>query len=271
MNTITPASLFSTPPDVAYFCMEFALRDDFHIYSGGLGVLAGDYLLEANAQGWNMVGVGLKYSSSLKQELHDGKITYQPLRTEAETQQLSLLVDEKGEPIEVVIPSKLGPINIRVWVKTMSTSHLLLLDTGFDKNSDLIRQITDQLYSGDKYHRLLQEMVLGIGGVLILQKLGFNCPIHLNEGHAVLGMLPLLAEVKRLQPNLNSVAELLAANPRTVIFTNHTLIPAGNDVFARDLIAEYITDCCQHSQLPMDQVLNLGQVDHQPQFSLTIF
>lgn len=269
MDTINSQVISDLKPQVAYLSMEFALQDDFHIYSGGLGVLAGDYLLEANAQNWQILGVSLKYDHSLQQEIIEEKINYFEQAIEIHTQRLMLLVDSHGHPLEVMIPTHWGEIWIRAWVKRIGNNYLLLLDTNYNKNPNHLREITDHLYGGDHQHRLLQELVLGVGGVKILHSLNLQPLIHLNEGHAALASLALMGAEQARQPA--DLSELMNRIKSKIVFTNHTLIPAGHDSFSLDLMRQAVGHCCDQAQLHLEKVFELGKAKGKTDFSLTIF
>ncbi|MEO8580970.1 MAG: alpha-glucan family phosphorylase [Patescibacteria group bacterium] len=258
----------NTQPTVAYFCMEFALRDDVHIYSGGLGVLAGDFLLEADQQSFPVVGIGLLYSSVYKQALEGNEITNTIEQISPQQAGLIPVVDETGERVIVTIPFQEKLLKIQVWKKEYQHLNLYLLDTNLVGNTTEFQNITDRLYSGDKEHRLAQELVLGIGGMRLLKALKFTPQfIHMNEGHAAFCAFEHIADLMgKLGMSFN---EALEKGKEQLRFTNHTLIPAGNDNFTNELVTVFLASFAEERALVISKLLDLGNIPGSSLFSMT--
>lgn len=217
-------------PTVAYFSPEFGVAAEVPQYSGGLGVLAGDHLKSASDLSLPLVGIGLLYRRGFfRQELNDGR---QRERYEV-VDPSSIGAEDTGHLIEVPIGG--SDVVVRVWRQLIGSIQLLLLDTDVESNSDRDRQITDRLYSGDRRHRLEQELVLGVGGVRALRSLGISPDVfHLNEGHACFLLLELLAQQVE---NGSPIDQSIEAVRSCTLFTTHTPVPAGIDRFDREIIA----------------------------------
>ncbi|MBQ1936692.1 MAG: alpha-glucan family phosphorylase, partial [Bacteroidales bacterium] len=221
-----------TEPSVAYFCMEYGLDTSLKIYSGGLGILAGDYLKETSDMNVNLVAVGLFYRYGYFTQ----RITPQGNQVaEYEAQDFMKtpaqpVLDENGawKTIKVALPGR--DMSARIWKVAVGRTDLYLLDTDFEGNIPEDRQVTHQLYGGDWENRLKQEMLLGIGGVRALNELGIKTSIyHYNEGHAAFAGLERL-RVCMKERNL-SFAEAMELIRASGLFTTHTPVPAGHDFF----------------------------------------
>ncbi len=217
------------PPQVAYFSPEFGIASQLPQYSGGLGILAGDHLKAASDLALPLVGIGLLYRQGFfRQEIAGGG---QVERYETVDPDTSGAVDTG---VIVTVPVAGADVAARVWRQEIGATPLLLLDTDVESNSVEARSITDRLYSGDRRHRLHQELILGVGGVRALRALGLAPTVyHLNEGHACFLLLELLAEHVDAGSTL---AEARAAVRAATLFTTHTPVPAGIDRFDRDLV-----------------------------------
>lgn len=213
----------SEMPKVAYFCMEYGLHEKFPIYSGGLGVLAGDHLKAAKELEIPLIGVGILWRQGYTNQIID-KQTGWP-RDDFADQDFDCL-KETGITIKLDIGEE--QVISRVWlVDKYDNAPLYLIDTDLPENSEQARQITARLYGGDSQLRVAQEMVLGIGGVRLLRELGFNPDIyHFNEGHAVLAGIELIRE-EMVQGKSFSAA--LSSVRQKIVFTTHTPVPAGNE------------------------------------------
>lgn len=249
-------------PQIAYFSMEYGLHDSLKIFSGGLGVLAGDYLKEASDSKVNIVGVGLLYRYGyFKQTInmygeqinnyvaeHFSKIPVQPTYDK----------DDNWVEIEVEMPGRV--VKARVWEVHVGAVKLFLLETDHDVNQDQDRAITHNLYGGDNENRLKQEMLLGIGGIRALKKMGYNCDIyHCNEGHAAMIGIERMA-------NLIAEQGLTYAQAREVVrastlFTTHTPVPAGHDSFHVDLFGTYMSHYTEKLGLSWEEFINLGKAN----------
>jgi len=260
---------------VGYFSMEYGLVRCMPIYSGGLGLLSGDHLKSASDAGIPLVGVGLLYQKGyLKQSLNpDGwQIERYPIN-DFFTLPVSPVLRPDGSELHVSVQLPSGPVQIKVWQENVGRLKLYLLDTNVPANArPEDREITAQLYSGDIHTRMGQEIVLGIGGVRALRALGLRPTVyHMNEGHSTflaLERVRIMMEERKL-----SYEEALAASRVNNVFTTHTSVPAGIDLFGPDLMHQYFHDYCQGSSIPFEGLLALGRKgphDEQEPFSMAI-
>jgi glycogen phosphorylase len=257
---------------VAYFSTEFGLDESLPIYSGGLGILAGDHLKAASELGVPLVGVGLFYRRGyFRQRLEEGdrQVERYP-RNDTSRLPLTLvpmapvveLADEHGE---------LVPIRLGVWRVKVGRVALYLLDTKVEGNPDWARDVTDTLYGGDRENRLRQELVLGIGGVRVLRSLGLEPTVfHMNEGHSAFLQVERLRELVELQ-GVDPASALERLRSSTV-FTTHTPVPAGNEVFDPELVQRNVGHLVARGGLSWEEFAELGKVeDTDTVFGLTPF
>ena len=261
-------------PRVAYFSMEFGIDDSLPIFAGGLGVLAGDVLLEAAEQNQPFIGIGLLYRQGYKEEypLPSNQPTNGLVNLEPEKAGLTLVKTPDGQTIYLKVQIADRQITVQAWQKNLGTVTLYLLDTVVEGNSADDQNILDQLYVGDKEHRLKQEVVLGIGGVRLLQALGITpAYYHLNEAHCALVILELLNQAK-LKLGQNYTFQTAENEVRqSLVFTNHTIVPAGNDMFSEDLITIYLERLTRHLEIPIHEFWKLGKAIDASMFSMTLF
>lgn len=245
---------------IAYFSMEFGISNNLKIYSGGLGILAGDYLKQASDSNSNMIGVGIYYKFGyFGQSLSiygDQEVNY--LEQNFSNSSATLLRDEFGKPtfIEIAFPGRL--LKVQVWKVKVGRIDLYLLDTDRHDNSDNDRGLTAHLYGGDQNYRLQQEIILGIGGVRMLEHLGIQKDIyHLNEGHAA------LAGIERIHILMNKeklrFSESLEIVRSSSLFTTHTPVPAGHDAFFEDLVMSYLGHYPERLKMSWDEFMDLGR------------
>ncbi len=260
---------------VAYFCMEFGLVECMPTYSGGLGILAGDHLKAASDSSLPLVAVGLLYQKGyLRQSLNpDGWQIERFPENDFYTLPLAPVYDASGAELRVRVNLPAGEAAIKVWQIEVGRVRLLLLDTNIAENEKQEnRDITDQLYSGDMHTRIRQEIVLGIGGPRALREVGLEPTVyHMNEGHSAFLAVERIRLLMRDQ-NLN-FAEALEASRTNNVFTTHTSVPAGIDLFDPGLVFEYFHDYCQEAGIPFEQFLALGrQNPHDPheRFSMAV-
>lgn len=259
---------------VAYFSAEFGVNDSIPNYSGGLGVLAGDHVKSASDLNVPLVGMGLMYQQGYFRQYLTSDGWQQELYPENDFHNMPLKLmrnPENNEPLTVYVPMKDRQVATRIWKLSVGRVSIYLLDTNNTLNSDADRAITDQLYGGDIEHRLQQEIILGIGGVRALKELGIEPAVyHLNEGHSAFVMLERLRNL--LGENLNmEEASLLVRS--TTVFTTHTPVPAGNDVFPSDLIRSYLTQFVKEVGFGIDEFLGFGRVhpeDKSEGFCMTV-
>ncbi|OFX19604.1 MAG: alpha-glucan phosphorylase [Bacteroidetes bacterium GWA2_31_9b] len=249
-------------PKVAYFSMEFGIHSSLKIYSGGLGILAGDYLKESSDKNTDITGVGLLYrygyfsqqisSTGMQIAVYDPqdftKIPAIPVR------------DEKGNwlTVSIVFPGR--DLFVRIWKIQVGRNNLYLMDTDFEENLPEDRSITHHLYGGNLENRLKQELLLGIGGIRVLQAIGLNPDVyHCNEGHAAfIGIERINTLIKNEKL---SFAESLEVVRSTSLFTTHTPVPAGHDAFPENLLRTYIAHYPDRLKISWEQFIGLGKIN----------
>ncbi len=224
---------------IAYFSLEFAVHTSIPLYAGGLGVLAGDYCKEASDLGLPMVGIGFMYPQGyFHQRISaDGwqEEVYEQLNFHEAP--ISPVLTAQGRPMKVEVPLNARTVHIAMWQVNVGRVKLYLLDTDIEENSPSDRQLSARLYGGDREVRLQQEIVLGIGGVWVLRALNIEPDVwHANEGHTAFMMLERTRGLVEKGMSFGEAADRVRA---TTVFTTHTPIPAGNDVFSLDLIEKY--------------------------------
>jgi len=247
-------------PSISYFSMEYGLHDSLKIFSGGLGILAGDYLKEASDSKVNLTGVGLLYRYGYFRQnisIAGEQLSYY------DAQQFSKIpvqpaFDKNGGwvSIEVEFPGRI--VNARVWQVNVGSVKLFLLDTDFDGNSDEDRFVTHHLYGGDNENRLKQEMLLGLGGIRVLKELGIESDIyHCNEGHAAMIGLERIKDL--VENKALKYAEAKEVVRASTLFTTHTPVPAGHDSFHQDLFYKYMENYPGKVEITWDEFLSLGK------------
>ncbi|HQT25151.1 MAG TPA: alpha-glucan family phosphorylase, partial [Burkholderiales bacterium] len=249
---------------IAYFSMEFGISESLPIYSGGLGVLAGDHLKTACDLNVPLVGIGLLYQQGyFRQALdaHGRQLEFNPFNDPTMLPVVPLR-DDKGEWITITIPMPGRPLRLRTWHARIGRRSLLLLDSNDLLNDPGDRGIASELYGGGPEMRLQQEMVLGIGGWRLLERLGVECSVcHLNEGHAALAILERARTFMKKNGVPFEVA--LRATRAGNLFTTHTPVAAGFDRFAPDLFSLYFNDYAQELGTDIRNILALGRADAQ--------
>lgn len=261
-------------PSVSYFSMEYGLCSCLKIYSGGLGVLAGDYIKEASDSRVDMTAVGFLYRYGyFSQSLSvDGQqvANYEPQNfNELPIEQV---LDADGQPMILEVPYPGRIIYSHIWRVNVGRMKLYLLDTDFDMNSEFDRVITHQLYGGDWENRIKQEYLLGIGGVLMLKKLGIRSTIyHCNEGHAALLNLQRLVDfIQDKHVDFNTALELVRSSS---LYTVHTPVPAGHDYFDEGLFGKYMGEFPAKLGISWQDLMNMGREnpDTNERFSMSVF
>lgn len=264
----------ATRPSVAYFCMEYGINQVVKIYSGGLGMLAGDYMKEASDSNVNMCGVGILYRYGyFKQTLSmDGQQIAKYDAQNFNSLPVERVLDENGQPMVVDVPYMNYQVHAYVWAMNVGRIKLYLLDTDNDMNSEFDRPITHALYGGDNENRLKQEILLGIGGILTLKKLGIKKEIyHCNEGHAALCNLQRLIDYIKEGLSFNEALELVRASS---LYTVHTPVPAGHDYFDESLFGRYMGGYLQMLGITWDEFIGMGRTnpeDHSERFCMSTF
>lgn len=264
----------ATRPSVAYFCMEYGINQVVKIYSGGLGMLAGDYMKEASDSNVNMCGVGFLYRYGyFKQTLSmDGQQIAKYDAQNFNSLPVERVLDENGQPMVVDVPYMNYQVHAYVWAMNVGRIKLYLLDTDNNMNSEFDRPITHALYGGDNENRLKQEILLGIGGILTLKKLGIKKDIyHCNEGHAALCNLQRLIDYIKEGLSFNEALELVRASS---LYTVHTPVPAGHDYFDESLFGKYMGGYPQMLGITWDEFIGMGRTnpeDHSERFCMSTF
>jgi len=259
-------------PLVAYFSAEFGLTECLSIFAGGLGILAGDHLKSASDLGIPLVGVGLLYQQGYFRQYLNQSGWQQELYPVNDFYNLpvSLVAKADGQPMVVEVDLAGRPTYAQVWKAQVGRVPLYLLDTNIDGNArHEERDLTDQLYGGDREMRIRQEILLGIGGYRVLQMLGLQPTVyHMNEGHsAFLAIEHVQHLMKSYQLSLAEARELAAAS---LVFTTHTPVEAGHDYFPADLMGRYFGERAQKLGLSLQQFMDLGLTQRSPEFCMTV-
>jgi phosphorylase/glycogen(starch) synthase len=273
-NTYMEAKKNRENPSIAYFSMEFGLHNSLRTYSGGLGILAGDYLKEASDANVNLVGIGLLYrygyfkqvisvngdQLAISEPQHYSKTPTIPLR------------DEQGNwiTISIVLPGR--KLQARIWKVEVGRIDLFLLDTDFEDNTPQDRSITHHLYGGDWENRFKQELLLGVGGIRALAALGIESNIyHCNEGHAAfIGLERLHILIQQENLTFPEALEIVRAS---TLFTTHTPVPAGHDSFEENLLRMYMSHYPDRLNISWTQFMGLGKInalDPAEHFSMSV-
>jgi len=250
-------------PLVAYFCAEYGFHESFPIYSGGLGVLAGDYCKAASDERQNFVAVGLLYGQGYFTQTVDNDGVQHAEYREHDPRDLPVEpVRRGGEWLKVGVRIAGRDVAARLWEAKVGRVSVYLLDTNCPENAPSDRDITHRLYGGDESTRIRQEMILGIGGVRALRALGLQPAVwHLNEGHAAFLILELLREHLARGLALEAALEAVAAQ---CVFTTHTPVAAGHDAFGHDLVLTHFADFVQELGIPVERFLELGRAPSAP-------
>ncbi len=261
-------------PSVAYFCMEYGIHSALKIYSGGLGMLAGDYVKEASDSNVDMCAVGFLYrfgyfTQSLSME---GQQVANYEAQNFSNLPIERQLDKDGNPMVVDVPYTNYQVHAYVWRVNVGRVKLYLLDTDNEMNSEFDKPITHSLYGGDWENRLKQEILLGIGGMLLLKKLGIKKDIyHCNEGHAALCNLQRLCDYIDEGLTFNQALELVRASG---LYTVHTPVPAGHDYFDEGLFGKYMGGYPQKLGISWDEFIGMGRInpnDHSERFCMSTF
>ena len=266
------------PKQIAYFSPEFGVSEALPIYSGGLGVLAGDHLKAASDLGIPLVAVGLLYRQGyFRQQLNaDGWQQEHYPSLDPHGMPLSLLAGDDGVPLKIEVDLAGARCVAQLWTATVGRVTLLLMDTDVEENDPDERVVTDRLYAGGGDHRLRQEIVLGIGGIRALQAAGYEPDVyHSNEGHA--GFLGLERIRQLVQTTNLTFAEALEAVRAATVFTTHTPVPAGIDVYDVDLMERYFDSFAKECNVTFAELMAIGQTEpmieaesEHPKFNMAV-
>ena len=260
-------------PSISYFSMEYGLTNVLKIYSGGLGILAGDYLKEASDCGVNMTAVGFLYRYGyFRQSLSlNGEQIANYDAQEFSNLPIERVRDENNKPmfLQVDLPGR--TVNVKVWKAQVGRVPLYLLDTDCELNNDADKSITHALYGGDWENRLKQEILLGFGGIRLLEKLGVSSDLyHLNEGHAAFTSVQrLINYISNDKLTFNEALEVVRTSS---LFTTHTPVPAGHDKFDEDMLRIYLRHVPEKLTISWEQFVDMGREfpgNHQEKFSMS--
>ena len=260
-------------PSVAYFCMEYGLDTSLKIYSGGLGILAGDYLKETSDMNTNLVAVGLLYRFGYFNQVLSAQ-GYQVAGYDAQdfTKIPAVpVLDADGKWISVSVAFPGRTLSARVWKVEVGRTDLYLMDTDYEANSPEDREVTYHLYGGSWENRLKQELLLGVGGIRLLRKLGLDPQVyHCNEGHAAFTGLERLREY--IEHDNLDFTEALEVVRASSLFTTHTPVPAGHDAFDEGLLRQYIGHYPERLKVDWETLMSLGKdnpLDVHEKFSMS--
>ena len=259
---------------VAYFSMEFGLHESLPIYSGGLGVLAGDHLKSASDLGIPLVGVGILYDQGyFRQSLDiEGWQQENYLNANPELLPIDPAIGPDGKPVRVSIETNVGTLHAQVWEVKVGRTRLFLLDSNLPENSESDRALTSRLYGGDARVRIRQELLLGVGGVRVLDAMGITpSVIHLNEGHSAFAGIELIR--KTMEEQGLPFGEASRDVAAMTLFTTHTPVAAGHDRFPAGMVEEHLGRLRESIHLSYDDFMGLGRVhpgDHNEPFCMTV-
>lgn len=268
-----PKGLSSQAP-VAYFSMEFGVHESLSIYAGGLGILAGDHTKSASDEGVPLVGIGLYYRRGyFRQDVDEkGKQEVVQTLTNPATAPLDAVKGRNGRELRIGVELPQGKVLLRAWELRVGRVSVYLLDSDVPENRPRDRRITHRLYSIDRRERIQQELLCGIGGVRLLETLRIRPGVwHLNEGHVAFLTLERLRIARRDQRL--EVAEALESIAADTVFTTHTPVPEGNEVFDLALARLHLGPYAKAAGIPIDEYLSLGLdwgADNQPVLSMTV-
>jgi starch phosphorylase len=269
----THAGVLRSRP-VAYFSAEFGLHESMPIYSGGLGILAGDHIKSASDLGIPLVGVGLFYGQGyFKQRLDiEGWQQEEYIQNDAAMLPMEPAINDDGQKVVVQVETRSGVIHARVWRVRVGRCDLFLLDSNVEENAPEDRELTSRLYGGDGRVRIRQEMLIGVGGFRALRAMGIQpAVLHLNEGHS--GFAVFEAIRARMEDEGISFSAAMSRVSREVVFTTHTPVPAGHDRFHPGLISEHLGPLAEQLGIPWEQLLEHGRVnpyDPNEEFCMTV-
>ncbi|MCL4798815.1 MAG: alpha-glucan family phosphorylase [Burkholderiales bacterium] len=254
---------------VAYFCFEFGFHESLPIYSGGLGILAGDHCKAASDMRLPFVAVGLLYRQGYFLQTIDSDGTQHVSYTDSIFENLPIepVTDVKGAELRVQVELPGRTVSVRVWRARAGHVTLYLLDTDLDENSEADRAICHRLYGGDRSTRIEQEIMLGLGGPRALAAMGLRPTVwHINEGHAAFLVLERARNAMRQGLDFAAALEAVAVN---TVFTTHTPVAAGHDQFAGEMIRHYFDAYCRELEVEPERLLALGQTPMSAEFNMT--
>jgi starch phosphorylase len=251
-------------PLVAYFCAEYGFHESFPIYSGGLGVLAGDHCKAASDERMHFVAVGLLYGQGYFTQAVDSDGVQHAYYRDQNPRDMPVepVRDERGAWLRIVVPIAGRNVTARIWKAQCGRVPVYLLDANCQENAPSDRDITHRLYGGDESTRIRQEMLLGLGGLRALRALGLSPAVwHINEGHAAFLILELIREHMARGLEFAAALEVVAAG---CTFTTHTPVAAGHDAFGHELVVAHFADFIHEVGLPLERILELGRAPAAP-------
>lgn len=255
---------------IAYFCAEFAVHTSVPIYSGGLGLLAGDTCKEASDLGVPFVAVGALYPEGYFRQRIAADGNQEAFYELLDTSNAPLLQvkNDDGTRLLVDVPLDGRSVKVGLWRVQVGRVPIFLMDTDIEENEPWDRDMVARLYGGDNEVRLRQEIILGVGGVRVLRSLGYSPTVfHLNEGHAAFAALELIRECRETGLSFN---ECIAAVREKLVFTTHTPVEAGHDEFAFHLMEEHFRHFWEKNGLTREEILGLGSPPNAQRFSMTV-
>ncbi|MGH9716372.1 MAG: alpha-glucan family phosphorylase [Candidatus Acidiferrales bacterium] len=262
------------PRPVAYFSAEFGLHESIPIYSGGLGVLAGDHIKSASDLGIPLIGVGLFYGQGYFRQRIDlsGWQQEEYIPNDVNAMPMQPAIGVTGEPIMVQIETRRGILRARVWRVNVGRCDLLLLDSNVEGNAPEDRELTSRLYGGDRRVRIRQELLLGVGGYRALTAMGITPGVvHLNEGHSAFAALEAVRH--RMEDEGLSFGKAIPRAFREIVFTTHTPVPAGHDRFSAELVEEHLGPLREQLGISHESLMGLGREhvgNQQEDFCMTV-
>ncbi|HYB50861.1 MAG TPA: alpha-glucan family phosphorylase [Burkholderiaceae bacterium] len=254
---------------IAYFCAEFGFHESLPIYSGGLGILAGDHCKAASDLRLPFIGIGLLYRQGYFQQKIDASGNQEAIYQDSEFDDLPVtpVLDANGAEVCIDIPLSDRTLKVKLWNVRVGHVRLLLLDTDLPANAESDRHVTHRLYGGDREVRILQEIVLGMGGVRALATLGMRPTVwHMNEGHAAFLVLERIHQHMHGGLDFAAALEAVAAN---TVFTTHTAVAAGHDRFSADLFNRYFDSYCRKHGIEPQRLFALGRAGSGTEFDMT--
>ena len=244
---------------IAYFSAEYGLDETMPMYAGGLGILSGDHLKSASDMGIPLVAVGLLYKKGYFHQEIDGQGKQKTVYKDIDLSYLPLkpVKDKNGDDLIITLKMPLKKLSLKAWKVEVGRVNLYLLDSDFDENVEEYRDITTTLYGGDQERRIQQEMCLGMAGVSLLEKLGYNPSVyHMNEGHSAFLTLELIKNIiKTKEISFDLAKDIVTAK---TVFTTHTPVPAGNDILPIELVLKYFDKFWTKLGISKEKFLELG-------------
>lgn len=264
-----PAEELAEDDFIAYFCTEFGFHESMPIYSGGLGILAGDHCKAASDLALPFVGVGLLYRQGYFAQTIDSEGHQRAHYADSDFDDLPITPVVRGDGTALHVTVKLRERNVeaKVWQAQVGKVRLILLDTDIDENVAADRHIAHRLYGGDRATRIEQEIFLGVGGVRALEEMGLKPTVwHINEGHAA---FLVLERVRQLTSQGHEFAAAIEAVAASTVFTTHTAVPAGHDHFSDEMIRRYFEAWCLDLKINCEELLALGHDPASGDFNMT--